>query len=162
MKCQLKPVAHDDQLFRLEFDRIIPRFFPRRPGLARLQEFPDREWLLHWSSPQVKFRHANILARTNQGKVPFELSDPIPTYVRTLEGLSRIEGLIEVADLDRYTLGLQVGSFFNAGRIAKQVASILQHNFYNDEILEFGNGFDNPATPCSNPVLDSSTAQTRS
>lgn len=142
MKCKIKKTPVLENAVRLEFDRVIPPLFPKPPRPQGRFASDENEKVLFWSNPISRGSHAVRVARLNAGKFHFELVNPAKTYRELFESLSRVDGLVELVDLDRYTLGIQVGGMFSVGEVAREVARLFQQSFYWDEELEWGPGLE--------------------
>ena len=145
MKCQLQLQPKCKNAVNLEFDRLVPPLFPTPLGMPRRIKTPDCGRELFWSSPKGRDRWAARIAKVNFGKFPFELSQPVRTYRELLEAMADVEGLIDVFDIDRYTMGVVVGGMFDLAAVARRVAELVQQSFYPEEPLELGRGFESPA-----------------
>jgi hypothetical protein len=142
MKCQLKPTQQTDRAVRVEFDRVIPQLFPRSKVLPRQPVSGDKEKAIFTSTPSARARHALRVARRNAGRFPFERANSCKVYAELFERIVAIEGLVEVVDLNRYTLGIEVGGLFNLSEVATQFVTVIQQAFYPEEEIDFGNGFE--------------------
>ena len=153
MKCQIKPVPHSDSCFILQFDRRLPQVFPsiqrsKRPSGGR----PPRHPLSY--PPLWRQSHAKFLAKLNRGQVPFELKDPNESFLNILEALSATDGLVAMADLDPYTIGITVAGLFSPSQVGEQVAALYHKAFYAEESFEFlhVSGFETHNQPASEPT----------
>jgi hypothetical protein len=101
----------------------------------------DNEKVLFGSTPTFRAKHALRVARGNAGKFSFEFISPTKAYLELFERLASIEGLVEVVDLDRYSLGMEAGGLFNVVDVARELVSVIQQTFYPEEEIEWGRRF---------------------
>ncbi len=154
MKCRLKPFENQENQFALEFDRVIPPVFRQSSTIpSHCWMIENRQILFRMSSRGMRY-FARLAARLNAGKIPLELVRPARTYLSVLEGLGRVDGLIDVSDGDPYGFYIKVAGMFEPVEVASRVARILQQCFYPDEVLEWGEGFDRSAGETTTPGFD--------
>jgi hypothetical protein len=96
--------------------------------------------LLHRTPPRWRVRYALRVARRNRGRVPFELVAPARVYHQLLIELASVEGLLEVQDIDRYSLHLVFGQLFSPIEIGLEVGMVLSSKLYPDEPFDFDAG----------------------
>jgi hypothetical protein len=120
----------------MQFDRMLPMLFPVNDGfLSRSPVRPGNRHLL-FQAPGWKNFYCGKLAKLNYGKVPFELERPEETYQQVMTDLASIPGLIDVTDIEPYSVGISVSGMFDPDEVASKVAAIFQTAFYSEEELE--------------------------
>jgi hypothetical protein len=110
--------------------------FPVDDGyISRSSVRPGNRHLLFQAPRWIEF-YCGKLATFNYGRVPFELERPLETFRDVLTELSSIPGLVDVTDIDPYTVGIAIGDMFDSGEVASRIARAFQVAFYPDEDLE--------------------------
>lgn len=133
MKWELRADDHGVS-FHLATDRPLPRMFDSRLLKRSAYGLSD---LLHQTSPQWRMRYALRVARRNRGRLPFELVAPARVYHELLVELSAIEGIVEIRDLNRYSLLVHHGSLFRPEPLGRAVGMAISHKLYPEEAVEF-------------------------
>lgn len=144
MKWNLRSIENGN-LFLLDSDRPLPWMFDDQ----LLRDSPVALCdLLHRSSPRWRSRFALRVARRNRGRVPYELASPGRSYFQLLDELASIAGLIEIRDIDRYTLQVRHGWLFAQFPLGRAVAHAVARHLYGNEPFLFG---DEPAESPESP-----------
>ncbi|MFM7115104.1 MAG: hypothetical protein ACKO81_03145 [Planctomycetota bacterium] len=138
MKWNIRPVENSN-VFLLDSDRPLPWMFDER--LLRRSPVAVCD-LLHHTSPRWRTRFAMRVAKRNRGKMPYELGSPGRSYFQLLGDLASIEGVVEIRDINRYTLQVQHGYMFTELPLGRAVARAFARHLYADEPFLFG---DDPA-----------------
>lgn len=144
MQWRIRPIENSD-LFLLDSDLPLPWMFEEK--LLRRSPVAVSD-LLHRTSPRWRARFALRVARRNRGKMPYELASPGRTYFQLLADLASIDGLVEIRDIDRYTLQVQHGRLFAQLPLGRAVAGAFARHLYAEEPFLFGDeSAPNPESP---------------
>jgi len=120
--------------FLLSTDRPLPRMFDGQFLKRSAYSLGD---VLHRTSPQWRLRYARHIARRNRGKMQFELVEPARDYYELLLELAAIDGIVEIQDLNRYSLLIHYGRLFEPVQIGQAIGSAISRKLYPDEPLVF-------------------------
>lgn len=133
MKWNIRPIENSN-VFLLDSDRPLPWMFEER--LLRRSPVALSD-LLHRTSPRWRSRFALRVARRNRGRMPYELASPSRTYFQLFGELANIDGVVEIRDLDRYTLQVRHGWLFTQFPVGRAVARAFARHLYADEPFLF-------------------------
>lgn len=67
-----------------------------------------------------------LFTKTHNGNKLYTINTTF--YIKSLVGISNIDGVISIREDDRYTYSLEIGRFFSVHTIGQEIASLLKVN----------------------------------
>jgi hypothetical protein len=129
-KTVLAHLITNDNQAQLHFNRRLPHF----DAPHRIHPFFSTNTDLVVPRPKARLRLGRQLAKHNAGQNSMELGNPVEAYRHMLDGLSGIDGLIHLHQVDAYTLHIVVGKLFNVLEIGHQVAKVIGKSFFHGRL----------------------------
>lgn len=78
-------------------------------------------------------RLARRVARRNYGQSPVELSNAVKTHDDLLKSLLCLPGLVEIAQVNPYSIHFKCGTLFDPFEMAQKIVKLILKHFYPEE-----------------------------